>query len=87
MCLRPEIVAPEEFVNKIEKVDMAIEAFKINVSNYAESFNVYDSLAEAYMVKGDKELAIKNYEKSLELNPKNENAKEQLKKIKEGANK
>lgn len=90
-----EIIPPEEFVNtmgiillnKIEKVDMAIEAFKINVSNYAESFNVYDSLAEAYMVKGDKELAIKNYEKSLELNPKNENAKEQLKKIKEGANK
>lgn len=38
---------------------MAIEAFKINVSNYPESFNVYDSLAEAYMVKEDKELALR----------------------------
>ncbi|MCB0258838.1 MAG: tetratricopeptide repeat protein, partial [Calditrichaeota bacterium] len=32
------------------------------------------SLGEAYMVAGDKELAIKNYAKSLELNPKNTNA-------------
>jgi cytochrome c-type biogenesis protein CcmH/NrfG len=46
--------------------------------NYPESFNVYDSLAEAYMVNGDKALAITNYEKSLELNPDNQNAVEQL---------
>ena len=34
------------------------------------------------MINGDKELAIKNYEKSLELNPKNTNAAEMLKKLK-----
>jgi hypothetical protein len=38
----------------------------------------YDSLGEAYM-KGEKQLAIDSYKKSLELNPANDNAKEKLK--------
>ncbi len=62
--------------NKIKK---AIEIFKFVVSEYPESANAYDSLGEAFMKAGEKELAIKNYEKSLELDPKNENAKEMLK--------
>ena len=59
----------------------AIEIFKLNVEAYPKASNTYDSLAEAYMANGDKELAIKNYKKSLELNPKNENAIEALKKL------
>ena len=62
-----------------QDVDKAIELFTLNTVNYPESFNVYDSLAEAYMVNGDKALAIANYEKSLELDPDNQNAVEQLK--------
>ncbi len=62
-------------------VDEAIKIFKVNVESYPNSFNVYDSLAEAYMAKGDKENAIKNYKKSLELNPDNENAKDMLQKL------
>ncbi len=61
-----------------ENIDEAIEIFKMNVADYPESFNVYDSLGEAYMKSGNKELAIKNYKKSLELNPENENAKNML---------
>lgn len=57
----------------------AIKIFQLNVAAYPESFNVYDSLGEAYMESGDKELAIKNYEKSLELNPDNKNGAEKLK--------
>jgi len=45
---------------------------------YPESYNAYDSLGEAYMRAGEKDFAIRNYEKSLELNPKNENAKKML---------
>jgi tetratricopeptide (TPR) repeat protein len=60
----------------------AIELFKLNVIAYPESANVYDSIGEAYMVNGDKELAIKNYNKSLELDPENTNAVEMLKKLK-----
>jgi CubicO group peptidase (beta-lactamase class C family) len=64
----------------------AIEIFKLNVEAYPESANVYDSLAEAYMTNGDKELAIKYYKKTLEMIPKDTKAdKEFLERIKKGA--
>ena len=59
----------------------AIEIFRLNVAEYPNSWNAYDSLGEAYIKNGDKELAIQNYNKSLELNPQNENAKLILKKL------
>lgn len=62
----------------------AIELFKLNTIAYPKSGNVYDSLGEAYLKDGQKDLAIKNYEKSLELDPNNGNAKQVLKKLKEG---
>jgi tetratricopeptide (TPR) repeat protein len=65
-----------------KKVKDAIEVFKLNVTLNPNSANVYDSLGEAYMLNGDKEEAIKNYEKSLSLNPQNENAKTALAKLK-----
>jgi tetratricopeptide (TPR) repeat protein len=65
-----------------DKVKEAIEVFKTNVKLYPESSNVYDSLGEAYMKDGNKELAIKNYEKSLKLDPKNDNAKKMLEELK-----
>ncbi len=64
-----------------EKIDDAIKIFQLNVEQFPESFNVYDSLGEAYMNNDDKKLAIKNYKKSLKLNPDNSNATEMLKKI------
>ncbi len=67
----------------MKKIKEAIEIFKLNVDVFPESSNVYDSLGEAYLINGDKELAIKNYEKSLELNPDNKNAIEMLKKLQE----
>lgn len=65
----------------IKNIEAAIEIFKLNVEAHPESFNVYDSLGEAYMLSGDDILAIKNYKKSLELNPQNINAEQMLKKI------
>ena len=55
----------------------------VNVKLYPEAWNTYDSLGEAYAIKGNKELAIKNYEKSMELNPNNEFGKLALAKLKE----
>lgn len=55
--------------------------FKRNTVLYPDDANVYDSLAEAYMKAGRKNLAISNYERSLKLNPQNENARAQLKKL------
>jgi dienelactone hydrolase len=57
----------------------ATELFKLNVQVFPSSWNAYDSLGEAYMKAGQRQLAIDNYKKSLELNPANDNAKEQLK--------
>jgi Flp pilus assembly protein TadD len=65
-----------------KKLSAAIEIFKLNVEFYPRSFNVYDSLGAAYMENGDKELATKNYRKSIELNPKNAGGIEMLKKLK-----
>jgi cyclase len=64
-----------------KRIDDAIALFKANVTEYPKSWNVYDSLAEAFMYKGDKEQAILNYKKSLELNPDNGNATFFLKKL------
>lgn len=59
----------------------AIKIFKMNVELYPESFNVYDSLGEAYMINGDTKKAIANYERSLELDPENTNARAMIKKM------
>lgn len=66
------------------QVDEAIELFKLNVQAYPESWNVYDSLAEAYMTRGDRELAIANYETSLELNPENAGGRQRLEELRTG---
>ena len=69
-----------------ERMDDAIEIFKLNVEMYPEAFNTYDSLAEAYMNSGNKELAIKNYKKSIELNPNNSNGIKMLERLQRSAN-
>jgi len=49
------------------KTDEAIEMFRKNVKDYPKSWNVHDSLAEAYERKGEKKLAIENYRKALAM--------------------
>ncbi|CAM4302555.1 serine hydrolase domain-containing protein [Gillisia hiemivivida] len=65
------------------QMNEAIAVFKLNVAEFPESSNVYDSLGEAYMETGNKELAILNYKKSIEMDPNNENGKDMLKKTQE----
>jgi CubicO group peptidase (beta-lactamase class C family) len=57
----------------------AVEIFKLNVEQFPREWNVYDSLGEAWLKLGNKPEAIKNYRKSLELNPQNENGRKMLK--------
>lgn len=59
----------------------AITIFKFNIKAHPDAFNTYDSLGEAYMVAGERDRAIKNYRKSLELNRNNVGAVEMLKKL------
>jgi CubicO group peptidase (beta-lactamase class C family) len=63
------------------KPKQALEIFKLIVSLHPESGNAYDSLADGYEVNGDRALAIQNYKRSLELDPKNTNAVKRLKKL------
>jgi tetratricopeptide (TPR) repeat protein len=65
----------------VKKVREAIEIFRLNAESYPQSANVYDSLGGAYMADGDRELAIKSYQRAVELNPQNTNAVEMLKKL------
>lgn len=64
---------------------MAIAVLRFNVAEYPESFNTYDSLGEAYMEAGQRDLAIANYERSLGLNPGNENGRRMLERLRAGA--
>lgn len=62
----------------------AVEIFKLNVEMYPQGFNTYDSLAEAYESLNQRDLAVTNYKKSVELNPKNTNAVNKLKSLEQG---
>ncbi len=71
------------YLLSFRKYDKAVEVFKTNAKLHPDSWNCYDSLAEAYMMKGEIELAILNYNKSLELNPLNRNAEKMLEALRE----
>jgi len=59
----------------------AIAIFGLNTRMFPRSSNAWDSLAEAHMRTGDRDRAILNYRKALELEPANKNAAEMLKKL------
>lgn len=59
----------------------AIDLFTLETLSFPQSYDAYDSLAEAYMKDEQTNKAIVNYRKSLEMNPKNQNAKEKLKEL------
>ena len=65
-----------------EMTGAAIEVHKLNTQTYPDSANPYDSLGEAYMANGDRELAIQSYEKALEINPGMPSAIEALERLK-----
>jgi uncharacterized membrane protein len=64
-----------------KKFKEAVRIFQLNLEAYPQSSNAYDSLGEAYMDDGEKAQAIANYERSLQLNPKNRNAVLMLQKL------
>ncbi|HLX11570.1 MAG TPA: serine hydrolase [Bacteroidota bacterium] len=84
----PEYDTEESELNELgyelmgmKNVADAIPVLKLNAKLFPASWNVYDGLGEAYMKNGNRDLAIQNYKKSLELNPKNMNAVQMLKKM------
>ena len=53
----------------LNNFDKAIEVLDLVTTRFPKSANAWDSLGEAYALKGDKESAIKHFKKSLTLNP------------------
>jgi CubicO group peptidase (beta-lactamase class C family) len=66
----------------MKKIDEAVEIFKLNIVAYPSSSNAYESLGEAYLNKGDKNLAEVNFRESLKLDPANQDAIRMMKQIK-----
>ncbi|MHC4993305.1 MAG: serine hydrolase, partial [Planctomycetota bacterium] len=65
------------------RTDDALALFELNVEMFPTSWNPHDSLGEAYMNRGEIELAIKSYERSLELNPGNTGGAAMLERLRE----
>jgi len=64
-----------------KKFKDGIRIFQLNIESYPQSSNAYDSLAEGYLNDGDKSQAIANYQKAIQLNPKNRNSIVMLQKL------
>jgi tetratricopeptide (TPR) repeat protein len=84
------VLPPEEYVDGIgswnlysaHDTNSALACFQLNVSNYPGSFNAWLSLADVSRMMGDKDSAVKYFARSLELNPDNHLAVEQIQKLK-----
>ncbi len=86
--VKPSFIKSERQLNsfgyellKEKQLREAIAVFSLVVELYPNSSNAYDSLGEAYLAGGDKENAIKNYGRSLELDPRNENGRKMLRQL------
>lgn len=86
---RPQIAKPvENVINSYgyrilgqDRTKEAIEIFRLNTEAFPLEYNTWDSLAEAYLADGQRELAIRYYRKVVELRPGDENATRMLKQI------
>jgi cytosine/adenosine deaminase-related metal-dependent hydrolase len=61
-----------------KKLEDAIEILKLGTTVYPESASAYQTLGISYHMDGQRALAIQNFEKVLELDPSNNDAKEML---------
>ncbi|MCP9234832.1 hypothetical protein [Lewinella sp. JB7] len=64
------------------KKEEAIYVLDLNCKNYPDSFNTYDSLADAYSNAGDDYHAKQNFEMALQKNPESSFTAEKLSKLK-----
>jgi len=62
-----------------DRSEIAAEVLKLGIESFPKAFNLYDSYGEVLLTLGDTINAIKNYKKSVELNPKNDHGLNVLK--------
>jgi CubicO group peptidase (beta-lactamase class C family) len=66
---------------KADETDMALQIFRMNTRLFPNEANAFDSLAETHLLKGDREAAIRYYQRALEINPKLGSAKAALERL------
>ena len=66
---------------ELKKFEDAIKVLTVNTQLFPNSWNTWDSLAEAYMQHGEEHIATGYFKKSIELNPNNSYAKEMVEKM------
>jgi len=66
---------------EMSDLDNSILLFQAAITVYPDSWQAYDALGDVYMAKEDKEQAVQNFKKSLELNPQNTDAEQMLIKL------
>jgi len=66
---------------EFDKVEEASKVFQLIIEEHPTSSNAYDSYGESLMKLGKNDLAIKNYRKSVALNPNNQNGIDFLKQL------
>ena len=66
-----------------KKINEAIEVFELCIKAYPLYWYAYSNLGYCHMLEGNKELAIKNLEKALDLNPSDKISAQRLKRLKE----
>lgn len=69
------------YMMSADRLDAAARIFALNTHLFPDAFNTWDSLGEVHMKLGDKKKAIQYYNKSLALNPDNQNATDMLKQL------
>jgi predicted Zn-dependent protease len=63
---------------EIDHAAEAIALFEWNAQRFPASSRVHDSLADAYWRSGDRARAVAGFQRAVELDPKNEAAKQML---------
>jgi tetratricopeptide (TPR) repeat protein len=77
----PELDTVGRHLLQAKKLNEAMEIFNLNAEAYPKIGAVYNSLGDAYREAGNKELAVKNYAKALELNPGNRSLVDKIKTV------
>jgi CubicO group peptidase (beta-lactamase class C family) len=64
-----------------DKAKISASVLELAIEQFPKAFNLYDSYGEVLLNLGEKEKAIENYKKSIELNPDNKHGIEVLRKL------
>lgn len=82
---------PEDKLNELgyrlletKQIDKALVVMRFNQETHPESMNALDSLADAYLAAGDRDAAIRQVKRMLEIKPESRAAQDRLKALLEG---